>query len=125
MKSPQLNGFLALLQAAGISYVLSPTGQPGGYSAKFLRPHDPPVMGFVQDSERDGYQLYLQLPGLSIAGDVEAIKANGRPDPLPDLLAAARALLANADFADGQGVILTHDAEALERAIARAEGGAA
>lgn len=39
-----------------------------------------------------------------------------------DLLAEAKELLRNAKFKDGQGIILTQDAESLEAAIAKAEG---
>ncbi len=41
----------------------------------------------------------------------------------PRLLAEAVELLRHATFADGQGTILTQDAEALEAAIAEATGG--
>lgn len=40
----------------------------------------------------------------------------------PELLAEAIELLKNATFEDGQGTILTQDAEALQAAIARATG---
>ena len=40
----------------------------------------------------------------------------------PCLLEAAIMLLSNAQFNDGQGIILTQDAESLERAIAKARG---
>lgn len=35
-----------------------------------------------------------------------------------NLIEAIREMFANAEFADGQGVILTHDAEAVELALA-------
>lgn len=38
---------------------------------------------------------------------------------IEQLVAEARELLNNATFADGQGIILTQDAEALEAALAR------
>ena len=41
----------------------------------------------------------------------------------PNLLRAALTLLANAEFADGHGVILTQDAEELENVIKQATGG--
>ena len=40
----------------------------------------------------------------------------------PELLAEAKELLANAKFSDGQSTVLTQDCEALEAAIAKAEG---
>ncbi|HET9280354.1 MAG TPA: hypothetical protein VFR24_00130 [Candidatus Angelobacter sp.] len=69
-------------------------------------------------SDSDTYGVIAELPD-----GRENTEANARLiAAAPELLAEAKELLRNARFEDGQGIILTQDAEALEAAIAKAEG---
>ena len=70
------------------------------------------------DGELECDLLTVNMDDLS-EEDAEAVGNLSRA--APDLLAAAKELLAHAEFADGQGIVRTIDAEALEAAIARAE----
>jgi hypothetical protein len=78
----------------------------------------------LADAIRYAAERELWEPELEIAIVYDG-EANGPMiAAVPELLAEAKQLLRNAKFQDGQGTILTQDAEALEAAIARAEGGA-
>lgn len=74
-------------------------------------------------SELDGYVLaaracdHRQMLHSFVYTDGVTLPGIKMQPPIDQLVAAIRTLLANAEFADGQGVILTQDAEAVEKLL--------